>query len=104
MAWYRLNLPVQAAELDARIDEYRALVESAVARLGGRDMSARVYSRREASGHAQIFLEVSGRQPSWFVLKLIRCEAAPEPPRGELTLLGEVVDGAARVGDPVRPA
>ena len=104
MAWYRLNLPVRSADLDAKINQYRDTVQTMVARLGGRDMTARVYCRREIAGDAKIFLDIDGKQPAGFMLMLMRCEAIDAPPRDGLELLGEVADGGATLRDPVRPA
>jgi hypothetical protein len=104
MAWYRLNLPVRAEDLDGKLDEYRDMVQGAIARMGGRDMSARVYCARRPGGAAEVFLDIEGKQPPWYLLRLVRLEAIPEPPRSGLELLGEVVDGAARAADPLRPA
>jgi len=102
MAWYKLNLPLRADELDAKIDQYRGMVQQAIGRLGGADTRARVYCARRA-GDAEIFLEIEGRQPSWFMMKLMRCDAIDAPGAPDLELLGEVAEGAATLRDPVRP-
>jgi len=104
MAWYRLDLPVRSADLDAKINQYRDTVQTMVARLGGRDMRARVFCRREASGDAQVFLEIDGKQPASFMLMLMRCQAIDAPPRDGLELLGEVANGGATLSGPGRPA
>ena len=104
MAWYQLNLPVRSADLDAKMNQYRDTVQTMVARLGGRDMTARVYCNRQASGDAKIFLEIDGKQPASFMLMLMRCQAIDAPPREGLELLGEVADGGATLSGPGRQA
>ncbi|MEO8504718.1 MAG: hypothetical protein ABI609_12540 [Acidobacteriota bacterium] len=96
MAWYRLNLPLKSAELDEKLDEYRDLVESAIARVGGGEMTARVYCDRRAA-EAHVFLELEGRQPSWLTLRMMRLSSV-EPPRGRahLELLSEIANGIAK--------
>jgi len=104
MAWYRLDLPLSSADLDSKINQYRDTVQTMVARLGSRDMMARVYCSRQPSGTAEIFLEIDGKQPAGFLLMLMRCRAIDAPPRAGLELLGEVADGGATLRDPARPA
>jgi hypothetical protein len=104
MTWYRLNLPIDASELDARLDQYRDVVQQAIARIGARDLVARIYCTRDPRGGAEIFLDLEGRQPGWMLLKMMRCERLGGPPSEPLELLGEVVDGAASVSAPFRPA
>lgn len=94
MTWYRLNIALRSAELDAKLDEYRDFVQGAIARLGGRDMTARVYCER-GSVDATVFIEIVGQQPSWLMLRMMRFEIIEAPPSATLELLGEVANGRA---------
>ncbi|MGE5233379.1 MAG: hypothetical protein ACM3OB_04650 [Acidobacteriota bacterium] len=100
MAWYRLSFTIRNDDLDANLSSYRDKIQGALGKFAGREASARVYSLRDGET-SEIYVEIAGKQPPTFLMRLILCEPCPLPPTLEsLRLLGELRDGELRHAEP----
>jgi len=103
MAWYRLSFTIRNEDLDANLSSYRDKIQGALGKFAGREASARVYSLRDGES-SEIYIEISGKEPPSFLMRLILCEPCPLPPTlDSLRLLGELRDGELRHAAPAVP-
>ncbi len=96
MSWYRLSFKIRNDDLDQNLAAYRDKIQGALGRFAGREAAARVYARRDGES-SEIYIEMTGKQPPSFLMRLILCEPCAVPPVPEaLRLLGELRDGELR--------